>query len=151
MDVRISAGDELFTLRAAALIIHNDCLLMVKDAKHDSYYTVGGKVHLGESSQQAARREACEETGCRLSVNRLLFVQERFFTFEQKQHHEICFYYLMDFDDESIREGAHTDQHFETLHYLPIRDLSQYNIVPAFLKSALQHLPAQPQHIICRE
>ena len=151
MDIRLKSPECCFTLRAAALIIHNDRLLMVKDTKHDSYYTVGGKVRLGESSQQAALREAQEETSCRLSVNRLLFVQERFFTFEQKQHHEICFYYLMDFASESICEGVHTDQQFETLHYLPIRELAQYNIVPAFLKNALQHLPAQPQHIICRE
>lgn len=151
MDVRISVENEQFTLRAAALILLDDHLLMVRDTKHDSYYTIGGKVRLGEDSKQAALREAQEETGCKLTINRLLFVQERFFTFEEKHHHEICFYYLLDFADKNIAEGAQTDQPFETLHWLPLNRLTQYNIIPACLKTILSTLPMHTQHIICYE
>lgn len=150
MDIRITRQDLCFTLRAAALIMQDDRLLMVKDTQHDSYYTIGGKVHLGEDTQQTILREVKEETGCTLDIDRLVFVQERFFTFQGKNHHEICFYYLMKTNDP-LPALLHTDQDFETLHWLKICDLPHMRIVPAFLKNALQPLPQQTRHIICRE
>lgn len=150
MDIRITQPDCCFTLRTAALIMQNDHLLMVKDSQHDSYYTVGGKVHLGEDTRQAVLREVTEETGCTLAIDRLVFIQERFFTFQGKNHHEICFYYLMKATDP-LPAQLHTDHDFETLHWLKICDLPQMHIVPPFLKNVMHCLPLHPQHIICYE
>ena len=151
MDIRIRESDAQFTLRAAALIIDNDRLLLVRDNAHDSYYTPGGKVRMGESSQQAVLREIKEETGCTFTLDRLVFVQERLFTFDQKRHHEICFYYLLHLPDHSLPHGTHTDQPFESLHWLHIGNLSKHKIVPSFLCERINNLPDQPQHIIANE
>ena len=151
MDIRIRSNNSQFTLRAAALIIHDDHVLLIRDNAHDSYYTPGGKVRLNENSQQAILREIKEETGCTPAVDRLVFIQERFFEFQQTQHHEMCFYYLMTLPDAFPTGDTHTDQPFETLHWLHLNDLSNHKIVPSFLTEYLQHLPQQPLHIIANE
>ena len=52
-----------FRYRAAAIIIENDCVLLVSNSTVDYYYSVGGGVHMGETSADAVKREVWEETG----------------------------------------------------------------------------------------
>lgn len=152
MDIRILTETGSFAVRAGALIFHEGKLL-VASAKGDSdFYTIGGKVKIGETTQKAAIREAKEETGLDFSVDRLLFVQERFFNHQGKQHQEIAFFYLMQGDASSLSEGADTDQPgFETLHWLPVDQLHRYSLNPVFLQNALSSLPENPLHIISDE
>ena len=124
---------------------------MAKNTNYDPYYTIGGGVHMGESAEAAAVREAQEETGCDYEIERLLYVQERFFEFAGVQNHEIIFYYLMKEIHSGIPEGIQGDHQTETLHWLPLESLSQYNIVPKFLKTALHTMPITVEHIITRE
>lgn len=140
-----------YTLRASALIIRNGCLLTAHYENQKCYYTVGGGVQAGESSLEAVRREMREELGCELPVIRLLYVQERFYQFEGRQHQETCFYYLVDGSVLKIENGAHTDQEKETLHWISITQLQDVQIVPLFLKDALNELPETPVHVIVYE
>jgi len=150
-DIALRVEGVKFTLRAAALIFDNDRLLMVKDREHDSCYTVGGRVRAGESSADAAAREALEETGCRFEAERLLFVQERFFRYRGNEHHEVAFYYLMRGNAAGIAEGRNTDRMNERLCWLAPEDLGRTRLVPEFLMESLRVLPDAPVHIITRE
>ena len=150
-DISLTYEGGRFTLRAVALIMDQGKLLAVRDQVHDSYYTVGGRIRTGESSAQAAEREAFEETGRRFTAERLAFVQERFYDYNGSAHHEISFHYIMEGDVTGIESGVHTDQSSETLHWLPIEQLSHAKLVPQFLKSALRQLPEGVVHIVSRE
>ena len=150
-DISLHSENMHFRLRVSALIIHDGRLLAVRSAGQNICYTVGGRVRLGESSEEAVIREAYEETGIHLEIDRLLFIQESFFTFQNDKYHEIAFHYLMKPPAQPIPEGAPTDQANETLHWLPIDALPSCSLVPGFLKEALQHLPDSVRHIVVRE
>lgn len=150
MDITLNRPQGIFTLRTAALIIRNNCLLAVKHDDFAGYYTVGGRVHLGESTAEAVLREVREETGQSLEIDRLLFINEGFFTYEGKSRHEVCFCYLMKSEAVDIPNGQMTDQTKERLVWLPIADLPRLPLVPEFLRTALQQLPQQPVHFISR-
>lgn len=148
MDITISRPDSHFTLRAAALIIDDDRLLSVEHIPTGSCYTIGGRIRVGESSAEAAVREAFEETGHRFEIDRLMFVNEGFFTHDGRSHHEVCFFYLMKPNGAVISSGERTDQVSERLVWLPNAELPTLPLVPHFLRTALQTLPDAPVHLI---
>lgn len=143
-----------FRMRAAAVILHDGCVLMAKNERDPYYYSVGGAVLLGESLEDAVRREVLEETGVMMEIDRLLFIHENFFPGEQGlQCHEVAFYYLM---KPSVGMTLHADSHSmhgfrEHVLWLPLAAYGQYNAYPRFFKDRLDPLPAMPQHICTRE
>ena len=151
MDARFRTPAGNFTLRAAALILRDGCVLLARSDGHDCYYTVGGAVRQNESTDCAAMRECLEETGCRCAIDRLVFVQERFYAPQGVPHHEITFFYLMKPDGSGPDDGASTDQRCEHLHWIPLAELSALCIVPGFLREGLQSLPTEVIHVITRE
>lgn len=151
MDIGMKASDCDFSFRAAALIIENDSLLAVKHDDLDCLYTIGGGVNVNETSYDAVVREAYEETGHHFSVDRLAFIQERFYSLNNDRHHEVVFFYLMNTADVNIENGTCTDHKEEKLHWLPISELNNVNIVPEFLKTALTNIPTEIVHIISKE
>ncbi|HBL85386.1 MAG: NUDIX hydrolase [Clostridiales bacterium GWF2_38_85] len=136
IDILIDSEQSMFTYRVAALIIENDRMLVAKHKNHECYYTVGGKVKMNETSEDAVVREVYEETGHKFEIDRLVFIQERFFTYCSKNHHEVVFFYLMKYNKVyTISDNLYSDQiEAETLHWLPLNTIKQQNIVPDFLK-----------------
>lgn len=61
MDVGYKNTNGNFSLRAAALIIVDGCLLLAKNDKYDCFYTVGGGIQQNETSDNAVIRECYEE------------------------------------------------------------------------------------------
>ena len=144
--------DVVCSLRAAALIIRNDCLLVAKSVNYDCYYTVGGGIEINETSEEAVLREVYEETGYKLEIDRLAFIQERFITIDNRQYHEITFYYLMkEYPNMDISSDSSTDLGTETLHWLPLNSLNDVYLVPNFLKTKDLNNISQLEHIISRE
>ena len=68
-----------FRLRAAAIIIEDGCVLFATNNSENYYYSIGGAIELGETAEDAVKREVLEETGVPYEVDRLAFVQENFF------------------------------------------------------------------------
>ena len=151
MDIGFKTSDGIFSLRAAALIIRENRLLLVKNEKLDRFYTVGGKIKVNETAENAVLRECYEETGCHLEIERLLFVQERFFQAAEIKHHEVVFFYLMKDANVELPEGINTDRQGEYLYWIPIDELESINLLPIFLKTALKNIPDGIGHIVERE
>lgn len=153
IDFQVDTVHGELSYRVASLIINNNKLLVAKHVNHPCYYTVGGRVKLNETSVEAVVREALEETGFTFEVDKLAFVQERFFEDCGKRHHEIVFSYLMKYTDGiNILDGTYTDQgEKETLHWLPIDELENIDIVPHFIKTNLTKINENIIHIISKE
>ena len=149
-NLHIATPGASFTYRAAALIIRDNKLLAAKNT-NTPYYTIGGAVEINETSAEAAMREVYEETGLRMEIDRLAFVQERFHKVDGQMHHEVVFFYLMKPGDINIPDGTVTDQATETLHWLPLDRLGEFDLVPEFLKTTPLVNIAHTQHIISRE
>ncbi|ADL50228.1 NUDIX hydrolase [Clostridium cellulovorans] len=152
MDWYAEMAGMICTVRAAALIIKDNNFLAAKSPDYDCYYTVGGGVQINETSEEAIIREIYEETGYRLEIDKLAFVQERFYEVDKHRYHEIVFFYLMiDSDDVNISDSSFTDLPKETLHWLPLDDLNKINLVPEFLKNKSFNNISNVEHIISKE
>jgi 8-oxo-dGTP pyrophosphatase MutT (NUDIX family) len=152
-DISYLIGTDKFNFRVGAIIIDNGRLLMAKDEKENHYYSVGGRVQMGESTFEAVERESFEETGLRFQVDRLAFVQENFFKLKDEHFHEIGFYYLMKSrtDIEKIPASFKEGEQIETLHWLPIDKLKDYKLFPTFFKTELADIGYEIKHFIDRE
>ena len=100
LDICVPCGAGLVNIRAGAVIIRDGRLLMIKSPGYDYLYSVGGRLHFGETSEAAVIREVKEETGARLEIDRLAFIQEDYFlgdtgAAQGKPVYEIGFYYYM--------------------------------------------------------
>lgn len=152
MDIGYTTSSGYFSLRSAALVISDNHLLVARNDKYDCYYIVGGGIRENEPSDKAIIRELFEETGCYFEVDRLIFIQERFYQCENASHHEVVFFYLIKENANiQLQNGVNTDQQNEHLYWVPIEGLEKINLVPAFLKTAIQDIPNGITHIVSYE
>lgn len=152
-DCRFDRENRRFQLRAGAIIIEEDCILLAKTDLADFYYTVGGGVHIGETAEEAVKREVFEETGINYEVDRLVFVQENFFEDEVVskgvRFHEISFFYLMKpLGKSEISEESYGAVGREYMQWVPLEDLRKYKVYPEFLADELENLSEGVKHIV---
>lgn len=149
-----------FRLRSCLVVVRDGAVLMARNSRDEFHYSVGGGVHHGESTLEAARREALEETGVALEPRRLLFTHENFFPIGDRLAHEVAFYYLAS-DDPAIRTGEPTsataDGVEEWLEWLPLADWgSGRPAYPTILPEVLDELAERgdayvPKVLVTRE
>ena len=155
-DCRFDAEDYRFHLRAAAIIIEEGHILLAKNDAADYYYSVGGGVHLGETAEEAVRREVFEETGIHYEVERLAFIHENFFVDDVvrvgKKIHEISFFFLMKPQGKKeINVVSECSAGEEYTRWIPIEKLSEIKAFPEFYREKLLKLPEFTEHIVDRE
>lgn len=145
IDLTLPVGAGNFCYRVSAIIMQDDKLLMVKNSNYPYYYSVGGRVHFGEASEDAILREVYEETNVHFAINRLGFIHENFFIAgfnDNLPYHEISLHYFMkpnkQYKDIQCNSMG-SDGVKESLHWLPIDTLSNYEIYPPFFKTELQN------------
>jgi len=51
---------------------------MMKNSRDSYYYSIGGRVHLHETMEEAIIREVYEETGVLLEIDRMGYIHENF-------------------------------------------------------------------------
>jgi ADP-ribose pyrophosphatase YjhB (NUDIX family) len=158
-DITLEVGNGYFIHKVGAIIIHDNNVLMVKNENHSCFYAVGGRVNFGETSEIAVLREVYEETGINFEIDRLAYVHENYFIadfldIDDAFCHELALYYLMKQSCkakyvECASVGA--DGGTESLHWLPITDLSSYELFPEFYKTELLNLRYEIGHFITRD
>lgn len=153
MDLTFKTGPGRFNYRVGAIIIHNGKYLLMRNPEAPYLYSVGGRVHYGETTQEAVVREVQEETGIDLDVERPLFFQEQIFDEEvSKEHvHEIAVYYLMKDSDrlEHLECRSVTERGAsEELVWIPEDELGKYYIVPVSVAKRLTDLPEHMTHVV---
>lgn len=156
-DLGLQKDNLWFRYRAGAIIVEDGCVLLVTNSNEDYYYSVGGGVQWGESSEDAVRREVREETGVDYEVDRLAVIHENFFgenkgTLKGLECHEIAHYYIMkprgskELHSNSITHGAK-----EIMSWIPIEDLPKYKAFPSFLADYLKGNHEGIVHIVTNE
>ncbi len=140
-NISVTIDDGNFVYRVGAIIINNNQLLMVRNDKSSHYYSVGGRVRIGESSIEALKREIIEEIGHELKIGDLAVIQESFYEFgcDKERFHEICFFYKVDYDENKpLRSAGFTEERgVEYFKWLDIDKLDEYEIYPEFFKTNL--------------
>ena len=144
-DIAFRSDSGRFRLRGVGIILKDGKVLMVHDEKRKYYYAIGGAVHLGEMTSDAAVREVREESGLEVEIDRLVMVQENLFN--MGFHHELAFYYLMkDIGEQEISSDRVQDFNEEGLAWLPVAELENYNVYPRIYRSLLKDIPEKVVH-----
>lgn len=148
-------GGRLFQMRIAGLAFREGHLL-VHRAIHENFWTIpGGRAEMGEASSKTLVREMREELGVEARVDRLLWVVENFFHYEERDWHELGFYYLMHLPetfpfacDEIIHRVEDSGNELE-FKWVPATraSLQALDLPPYFLADEIEDLPLTPKHI----
>lgn len=151
MDITFRTDAGTFNYRAAAIIVHDGKLLVLRDEGILHDYLPGGRIHLREPAEAALTRELREELDIPLPPHRLVFMAESFFTLNAQHYHEVCLYYLMDAPEELLSRGdaftrveGREIHHFRWVDFAALRDMDFF---PVFLKERICSLPDAPEFI----
>ena len=109
-DMTVPCEDGLINLRVGAIIMKDGKLLMIGNNRAPYLYSVGGRIKLGETSEEAVEREVFEETGIKAQVERLVVVCENFFkgiggTIDGLDCHTMELYYIMKIQEDNVNTG----------------------------------------------
>ena len=152
MDCTFITPEGKFNYRVGAIIIHNNKVLMATNKRDNYFYSVGGRVRMHETAEDAVKREVFEETNCNLEIDRLAIIHENFFTLEHnnQKYHEVCFYfYMMVPEDIEIYCSSVNDENIdETMEWLPINELDKFIIHPDFFANELTNSTDNIKHIV---
>ncbi len=154
--IYLPVGQGRFALRCAGVVFDGDRVLTERLEKWDWCCLLGGRVNFLEFTEDALQREMQEELRCNITVDRLLWIVENFFQAEDvgsEPHHEIGFYYLMRFPDDSSYYGrtgpfpGGEEGRECILQWRSLAELEACQLYPAFLRKGLQALPERTEHV----
>ena len=110
-----------------------------------------------EPSVRTLEREMEEELDTAIHVERLIWVVENFFEYDEKSHHELGLYFLMKFprDSRLYSENGPFEGWEEGTRVVfawhPLDRLSRITLYPSFLREALRSIPNQPEHVVHKD
>lgn len=154
-DICARLNEGVVNIRVGAIIMKDGKVLMVKNEKEGWYYSVGGRIKFGEFAKDAVVREAYEETGYELEVDRLGFVHEIYFYGTMKDDvkrtiYEQSFYFYMkvpeDFEPLYDKADLAGSEHLEWV------DLdTEEQIYPEFFRKELKEPKRETTYIYTDE
>lgn len=147
-------GENRFNFRVAGVVINNGKILLHKTVEDDFWALPGGRNELLEYTKDTLIREMKEELDEEIIIDRLLWVVENFFEFDNKNYHEISFCYLMKFNEKSLilnkREsflGVEEDVKL-IFEWFDIKDIDDIVVYPTFIKEKIKALSNNIEHIM---
>ena len=143
MDISIDVEDYKLNIRAGIVIIHNNKLLVHRNINSDHYALPGGRIAIGENSEETVKREILEEMGKEIETVGYISTIENFFEMNNKKYHEIMFVYKAEFVNEKDKLLEDTIKNIEGKDYLQyewldISKIEEYPILPKVIKEILK-------------
>ncbi len=132
-----------FNLRAAAIILHEDSILLHQIEGDDFWCVPGGRIDGGELAANTIEREMQEELSETVICEQLLWTVENFFSYREQKHHELGLYFLTRLLPESRllhAPGPYIGNEGKlqlTFAWFKCADLPKLDIRPSFLAQAL--------------
>ena len=136
-DIKIKTDKEQFKFRVAGIIEHNNKILVTKMRNNNFYCFPGGHVELLEDTKSAAKRELREELYFNFKLKKLLYIHENFFKHNNKDFHELCFYFKgcpsnknLKTEDLIWEEIDNGEKLYHNFKWVDLNDISNYDIRP---------------------
>lgn len=144
----------LCDLRAVGVLVRDDRILVQRDLDGTDYALPGGHVQIGETTANALVREFREETGIEIQCGPLLWSEECFWNWSGTDAHNIAFYYLVECSSSAVPmwDGfvPHRDNDNVLIGWMPLEELQNVTIYPAFLKEEIHHLDGPIKHFVSK-
>lgn len=158
MDCTFKTDDGKFNFRVGAIITNGRMVLLARNPneKREFYYSVGGRVKVGETLENAVLRELMEETGINCEIKKMAAVHENFFIDDNGiKFHEISFFFLIKPNEELLKiENGHLTKDGPNSEYLEWIDLDNLNgrtIYPEFYKDMDFNSISEVKHFVTKE
>lgn len=140
-----------FHVRTIAVCLCNDCVLIHQTPGHAKWSLPGGRVDIGESSEEALVREMAEELHSRIEIQRLMATLELVDRdFDGQVFHEIGLYYavrLLDVPWQAERFRGPEQSNPADFWWCPLTHLNETPLVPAAIKRMVLQPSDAYQHI----
>ena len=157
--IKMKTNDYNFKFRVSGLVIRNNKLLLVEMDNSGFLCLPGGYVELGETTEEAAKRELTEEIGKEVTIKKYLGVVENYFINKfSKKIHEISFYYTMDLVDKKLEQKNFTLIENDKGHnikldfkWIDLDEIDKFDIRPKFLKDLFKNNNLEFNHLIFDE
>ena len=156
-DWLFARDNTLCGFRSSGVLIHNDKIL-VQRGEHDTCHALpGGHVAFGETSAETLAREYKEETGADIKAGRLIWVDESFWKWGDKDAHTICFYHLLSIVNANNMPldgkftSLKTNDNVLFLEWVPLAKLKDLDILPLFIKKKAANIADNIEHFVYRE
>lgn len=119
-----------FHLRARALIIVDNYILLAQRKGRQMTYLPGGHIELGEKAEECLLREIKEELGYQAKIKAFLGGLESKYADNQKNHQELNLLFLVEIDNlDYSKEIQSLEPHLE-FKWHPIAALENANLKP---------------------
>lgn len=155
--ISVDFPNHRFRLRAAAIVIDDDWVLLHRPEGDSGWALPGGRVEAGEEARQCLQREFEEELGEPVDCGDLVQVIENFFALRGRRYHEIGLHFAARLrggspllDKSRSHEGVEGDRRLE-FRWFPLEQLAQLELRPATLRDALSRQAPQWRHIVHRD
>jgi 8-oxo-dGTP pyrophosphatase MutT (NUDIX family) len=141
--------------RSAGVLLRNNKLFVQREKDGIEYALPGGHVKIGETSAESLIREYKEETGADIICSRVIWVEEVFWKWGNKNTHTIAFYHLISLKNEMDIPNDYFQSHKDNcnvlLEWIAVDELKNITIYPAFIKNRITNISDKIEHFISRE
>ena len=143
MDITIDVDDYKLNVRAAGVMTHNGKVLIHRNVNSDHYALIGGRVEIGENSEDTIKREIKEKLGKDIKIKEYISTIENFFEIKGSKYHEIMFVYGIEFINEEDKKIDYVMENIEGKDYLQyewieLDRIEEYKLLPKVLKEVLK-------------
>ena len=143
-DLKIDIDAIRLNIRVGVIVRHNDNIIVEISTEGRNSVIPGGRIKINEQSADALVREINEEMNFELDKKKLkkLDVFENFFSYGDKEFHEIFFLYEYILSEEEfiILNSIDTNKDNATTYFKFVSkyDLAKYNLLPLELHKIIE-------------
>ncbi len=125
-----------FEVIVRAIIVTDGEVLFQRNVESDEFALPGGHIEKGETVKQTLIRELEEETGMKIFVGKLVYINENYFQQMGEEVHEIGFYFLSSVIGEIPERIESREGHID-FRFLNISEVAVKDVYPTFLRTVL--------------
>lgn len=141
MDITLPVSGFILNLRVTVLLEMQNGFIFEQDQKENFYFAVGGRIKIGESSLESAKRELYEELKVEVHDLKFSTTLENFFEYDGNTYHEISMVYTASTKHIALPKGFRN---------IPKAELTRYTIKPKCIQAILLS-GETPSHMINSE
>ena len=142
--------------RSVGILVRDSKILVQRDKDGTEYALPGGHVKIGETAEASIIREYKEETGADITCGRIIWVDESFWKWGEKDSHTIAFYFLVSLQNSlDIPDNgeffSQKDNCDVVLKWMSLDELGGITIYPTYLKDKISNIADGIEHFVYKE